>query len=171
MLMSDMDAYLERSLGFLLADTSRLIRKRFDRRTRELDLTRAQWRVLAQLRRREGINQSALAEILEIENITLGRHIDRLEEKGYVERRPDPKDRRMWRLFLKAEVQPIMDELKEISLLTREEVMAGIPAEDRERFIDTLLHIKANVTAKEAGEFPEEETVKKTAQGGGRRGS
>lgn len=169
--MSDMDAYLERSLGFLLADTSRLIRKRFDSRARELDLTRAQWRVLAQLRRREGINQSALAEILEIENITLGRHIDRLEEKGYVERRPDPKDRRMWRLFLKAEVQPIMDQLKDISILTREEVMVGIPNKDRERFIDTLLQIKANLTDKEFGDSLEDEVPMKTAQAGGRRGS
>ena len=76
--MPEYDAYLTRSLGFLLADTSRLVRERFDSRARTLGLTRAQWRVLSQLRRREGINQTALAVILEIENITLGRHIDRL---------------------------------------------------------------------------------------------
>ncbi len=81
---------LNRTLGFLLHDASRLMRKRVDRRARTLGLTRAQWRVLAQLRRREGINQSALADILEIENITMGRHIDRLEDAGWVERRPDP---------------------------------------------------------------------------------
>ncbi|MCK5089420.1 MAG: MarR family transcriptional regulator, partial [Hyphomicrobiaceae bacterium] len=68
------DPYLTRSLGFLLGDVSRLLRKRFDMRARELGLTRAQWRVLARLRRREGINQRNLAEILEIENITLTRH-------------------------------------------------------------------------------------------------
>ena len=74
------DYHLTRSLGFLLADCSRMMRKRFDARARERGLTRAQWRVLGQLRRREGINQTALAEILEIETITLGRHIDRLAD-------------------------------------------------------------------------------------------
>jgi len=165
-----MDEHLERSLGFLLADTSRLLRKRFDGRARELDLTRAQWRVLGQLRRREGINQSALAEILEIENITLGRHIDRLEEKGWVERRPDPKDRRMWRLFLKSEVQPIMDELKEISIQTRNEAMAGIPEDERERFIDTVLKIKTNLMERPPVDGDATET-KIAAGAGGRRGS
>ena len=72
------DPYLTRSLGFLLGDVSRLLRKRFDARAAMLGLTRAQWRVLARLRRREGINQTELAEILEIETITLGRHIDAL---------------------------------------------------------------------------------------------
>ncbi|MBT6882724.1 MAG: MarR family transcriptional regulator, partial [Rhodospirillaceae bacterium] len=85
---------MERSLGFLMADVSRLMRKRFDRRAHALGLTRAKWRVLARLRRREGINQTALADILEIEAITMGRHIDRLEENDWVERRPDPEDRR-----------------------------------------------------------------------------
>ncbi len=144
--MSNTDDHLERSLGFLLADTSRLLRLKFDARAKELGLTRAQWRVLAQLRRREGINQSALADILEIENITLARHIDRLEEKGWVERRSDPDDRRKWRLFLKAEVQPIMDQLREISVTIREEVMDGIPDDERDRFIETLFRIKTNLT-------------------------
>ena len=144
--MSEHDDHLERSLGFLLADTSRLLRLKFDAQAKELDLTRAQWRVLAQLRRREGINQSALADILEVENITLARHIDRLEEKGWVERRPDPDDRRKWRLFLKAEVQPIMDQLRDISVTIREEVMAGIPDKERDKFIDTLFRIKTNLT-------------------------
>jgi len=144
-LMSNPDDHLERSLGFLLADTSRLMRLEFDARARELDLTRAQWRVLAQLRRREGINQSALAEILEIENMTLARHIDRLAEKGWVERRADPDDRRKWRLFLKAEVKPVLAHMRQISLTIRQEVMAGIAPADADAFIDTLLRIKGNL--------------------------
>ena len=74
------------NVGFLLHDVSRLLRVRFDRRARALGLTRAQWRVLAHLAPRQGINQSGLAEILEVENITLGRHIDRLQR---THRRPD----------------------------------------------------------------------------------
>lgn len=140
------DPYLTRSLGFLLADVSRLVRRRFDSRASALGLTRAQWRVLAQLRRREGINQTALAEIMEIEPISLGRHIDRLVEKNFVERRADPRDRRAWRLYLKPEVQPILDRLRGMSTITRKEALQGISPEDAERFIDLLIKIKSNMT-------------------------
>jgi MarR family transcriptional regulator for hemolysin len=147
--MSD-DTYLTRSLGFLLGDVSRLIRQRFDDRADGLGLTRAQWRVLAQLRRREGINQSALAEILEIEPITLVRHIDRLVAKDFVERRPDPKDRRAWKLHLKEEVLPVLDRLRIISEQTLDEAMQGISAEQRERLIDALLVMKTNLVLLDA---------------------
>ena len=146
------DPYLSRSLGFLLADVSRLVRRRFDQRASSLGLTRAQWRVLAQLRRREGINQTALAEILEIEPITLGRHIDRLVEKGFVERRPDPADRRAWRLHLRSEVQPVLDRLREMSRLTSGEALAGLTAADADRLIEMLLAIKGNMLALDAAE-------------------
>ncbi|MHA1164005.1 MAG: MarR family winged helix-turn-helix transcriptional regulator [Alphaproteobacteria bacterium] len=139
------DPYLTRSLGFLLGDTSRLMRKRFDGRVRALGLTRAQWRVLARLRRREGINQTELAEILEIETITLGRHIDRLEAKGWVERRRDPNDRRAWNLFLNPKVQSVMDKMRVYSETTRKEALAGIAQSDSERLIDLLLQIKGNM--------------------------
>mgnify|MGYP000594859862 CR=1 FL=1 len=146
------DPYLTRSLGFLLADVSRLVRRRFDQRAGGLGLTRAQWRVLAQLRRREGINQTALAEILEIEPITLGRHIDRLVEKGFVERRPDPADRRAWRLHLLSEVQPVLNRMREMSAMTSREAFAGISDADRDRLIELLLTIKGNMQALDAAE-------------------
>ncbi len=158
--MSD-DAYLTRSLGFLLGDVSRLIRMRFDARAEELGLTRAQWRVLAQLRRREGINQSALAELLEIEPITLVRHIDRLVAKGLVERRPDPKDRRAWKLYLKEEVQPVLDQLRQLSEQTRNDALAGIPPEQRDQLIDNLLTMKVNLTALENSELVSPEKPKR----------
>lgn len=141
------DPYLTRSLGFLLADVSRLVRRRFDSRASALGLTRAQWRLLAQLRRREGINQSALAEIMEIEPISLSRHIDRLVEKQFVERRADPRDRRAWRLYLKPEVQPVLDRLRGMSTVTRKEALRGIPPEEAEHLIDLLIKIKGNMTA------------------------
>lgn len=144
------DPFLTRALGFLLADTSRLMRRRFDARAREIGLTRAQWRVLTQLRRREGINQTALAEIMEIEPISLGRHIDRLVDKQFVERRADPRDRRAWRLFLRLEAQPVLDRLRTVSNENRKEVLRGIPLEESEALIDTLLKIKANLAALEA---------------------
>lgn len=146
------DPYLTRSLGFLLGDVSRLMRKRFDMRAAGLGLTRAQWRVLARLRRREGINQKDLAELLEIENITLTRHIDRLEAKGWVERRRDPSDRRAWNLYLNPEVRPVLNKMRKLSEITRNEAMDGIPAENREELIDMLLHIKANLLALDESE-------------------
>lgn len=141
------DLYLTRSLGFLLADVSRLVRRRFDGRARTLGLTRAQWRVLGQLRRREGINQTELAEILEIETITLGRHIDRLEARGWVERRRDPADRRVWRLYLKEKAQPVLDQMRKLSEATRQEALGGIPEAEREQLIELLLKIKSNMIA------------------------
>lgn len=141
------DPYLTRSLGFLLGDVSRLLRTRFDMRARELGLTRAQWRVLARLRRREGINQKELAEILEIETITLTRHIDRLEAKGLIERRRDPSDRRAWKLYLNPKVQPILDRMRELSEKTRTEALDGISEGDSEQLIETLLRMKENLLA------------------------
>ncbi len=88
------------SVGFLLHDASRLMRAWFDERAQALGLTRAQWRVLVHLGPREGINQTALAEILELDTVTLSRHIDRLEKSGWVERRRDPGDRRAWLIHL-----------------------------------------------------------------------
>ena len=150
---------LNRTLGFLLHDASRLMRKRFDRRARTLGLTRAQWRVLAQLRRREGINQSALADILEIENITMGRHIDRLEDAGWVERRPDPEDRRAWRLYLAEKVQPILDGMRVLSNETREEALAGLSPDQRDILIEGLVTIKDNLLRREAAESEDDDAA------------
>ncbi len=158
------DPHLTRSLGFLLGDTSRLVRARFDTRARSLGLTRAQWRVLARLRRREGINQTELAEILEIETITLGRHIDRLEAKGWVERRRDPADRRAWNLYLCTKVQPVLDGLRAFSETTRKEALAGITQSDGERLIDLLLQIKDNMLELERAEKSSENAKKKAKE-------
>src|SRR6202171_4608396 len=100
---------LDTSFGFLLHDIARLMRQRFDQRARSLNLTRAQWQVLAHLQRHEGINQSGLAEILEIEPITIARLLDRMEEAGLVERRADPADRRARRLFLTERAKPMLE--------------------------------------------------------------
>lgn len=136
---------LERSLGFLLNDVSRLMRQRFDERARGLGLTRAQWRVLRHLRRYEGIKQRSLAEILEVETVTLGRHIDRLEDSGWVERRRDPADRRVWRLHLAEKSRPMIDRLTELSTEVREFALTGFSKVDRDRLIDSLLAMKDNL--------------------------
>ena len=88
------------TLGFLLHEVARLLRRRFEQNARDFGLTRSQWQVLAYLANNEGINQSGLADLLEIEPITLGRIVDRLQARGLIERHPDPSDRRVWLLHL-----------------------------------------------------------------------
>jgi DNA-binding MarR family transcriptional regulator len=139
------DENLDRSLGFLLNDVSRQMRSRFDRQARALGLTRAQWRVMMFLRRHEGARQNELAALLEVENVTLGRHIDRLEESGWVERRPDPADRRAWRLFLAAKSMPMLDKLAVFLIETRETALRGFSAREREKLIETLIRMKTNL--------------------------
>ena len=138
------------NVGFLLHDVSRLLRVRFDRRARTLGLTRAQWRVLAHLAPRQGINQSSLAEILEVENITLGRHIDRLEDTEWVVRRRDPGDRRAWRLFLTDKSRPVLDRMEVLAAETQEEAMADLSDGERDRLLKLLLSMKRSMAALEA---------------------
>jgi DNA-binding MarR family transcriptional regulator len=136
----------ERSFGFLLHDIARLLRKKFDQRARALGLSRSQWQVLVHLSRHEGINQSGLAEILEIENITLGRLIDRMEDSGWVARRLDPKDRRARLLYTTKKVAPVMERMHELAEETRNEALAGLSPKQRDQLIETLIAVRSNIS-------------------------
>ena len=137
------------SLGFLISDISRLMRKRFDERARLIGVTRAQWRTLSMLKRHEGSNQGMLAELLEIEPITVGRMIDRLEEAGLVERRRDPADRRVWRIHLTDAAQPVLAQLRALADAMFDEMMTGIAPDERERMHAALGVLHANLTLDE----------------------
>jgi MarR family transcriptional regulator, transcriptional regulator for hemolysin len=139
---------LDRSFGFLLHDIARLMRKRYEQRARPLGLTRAQWQVLAHLQRHEGINQSGLAELLEIEPITIGRLLDRMEEAGLVERRADPADRRARRLFLTERARPMLERGRVLGDEVRAEAFIGLDATERESLIDMLLRVRGNLSEK-----------------------
>lgn len=142
---------LSRNFGFILNDVARLMRTTFDRRVRSLGLTRSQWWVLNHLFRNDGITQSELADILEIEKPTLGRLLDRLEQKGWIRREADSADRRAKRIFLTEEVEPAMKAMRAAAAELRRDALAGLPAEQREAFVDTLLAIKSNLARSEAG--------------------
>ncbi len=142
---------LARNFGFLLNDVARLLRTAYDRRVRGLGLTRAQWWVLTHLFRIDGPTQSELAELLEIERPTLGRLLDRLEAKGLVRRVPDARDRRAWRIHLSEAVEPTMRTMREVAAELRRDALAGLSAEERERFVETLLVIKSNLLRLEGG--------------------
>lgn len=139
------------TVGFLLHDVSRLMRAEFDRRAHELGLTRAQWRVLVHLAPREGINQTALAEILELDAVTLGRHIDRLQRDGWIERRADPGDRRAWRLHVAEAVQPTLDRMSELAVETNAVALAGFAPDEHALLVRMLTQIKGNLGAAGGG--------------------
>jgi DNA-binding MarR family transcriptional regulator len=126
------------------------MRKRFEQNARELGLTRSQCQVLAHLARHDGIQQGALAEILEVEPITLTRILDRLEQAGLVERLAHPKDRRIRLLRLTEAAHPLLAEIFAIGALTRGEAMEGVADEDRDRLFDVLSRMKVNLIGKSA---------------------
>ena len=133
------------TLGFLLHDVARLLRKRFEQNARGSGLTRSQWQVLAYLAENEGINQSGLADLLEIEPITLGRIVDKLQVLGLVERRPDPSDRRVWLLHLTPAARPKLTLLHSLGVVTRGEALVGVSSADIEHLLKTLQALKANL--------------------------
>lgn len=137
---------MEETLAFLLADTTRQMRRRFDERARRSGATGTQWRTLKILERREGINQGQLAEMLEVEPITACRMIDRLEESGLVERRRDPADRRAWQIFLTEKSRPVLAELHVTAAGMIEDLLQGLSVAQREALIETLTVMRTNLS-------------------------
>jgi DNA-binding MarR family transcriptional regulator len=142
---------LSRNFGFILSDVARLLRTAFDRRVKSLGLTRSQWWVLNHLYRNDGITQSELAEILEVERATLGRLLDRLEAKGWVRREGHAGDRRAKRVFLTEEVEPALKAMRAAAAELRRDALTGISTEEQSRFVDALLAVKANLSRTDNG--------------------
>lgn len=137
--------HMSDSLGFLISDVSRLMRRRFDERARLIGVTRAQWRTLTTLSRHEGINQGGLADLLEVEPITLCRMIDRLEEAGLVERRRDPADRRAWQIFLTTKALPLLEQLRGMADSMIEHALYGLDEAKRTKLVAALDTIRTNL--------------------------
>ncbi|MDR2857477.1 MAG: MarR family transcriptional regulator [Novosphingobium sp.] len=141
---------MDENIGTMLAQVSRLLRRRFDERARGIGATRPQWLVLSLLSFNGGINQGGLAELLEVEPITLGRMIDRLQDAQLVERRPDPADRRAWRLFLTGKGQTLLDGLHPFALETYEMALEGVSEEDRAVTMAVLARMRGNLSRRQA---------------------
>src|SRR5205814_9454003 len=129
---------LGRCFAFLVNDVARRFGRRFDHNGRRLGLTRAQCRTLGYIARNEGINQAGLAELLEIRPMTLVRQIDRMEEAGWIERRPDPTDRRARRLFLTAKAWPVLGRIRNVANVTRDDALVRLTAHEAEQLIGWL---------------------------------
>jgi MarR family transcriptional regulator for hemolysin len=133
------------TLDFVLHDVAQLLRKRFEQSARGSGLTRSQWQVLAYLAQNEGINQSGLAELLDVEPITLGRIVDKLEMLGLIQRHPHPSDRRIWLLRLTTAARPKLTQVHKLGDVTRGEALAGVSEVDSARLLKTLQVLKANL--------------------------
>jgi DNA-binding MarR family transcriptional regulator len=141
---------MDANIGTMLAQVSRLLRRSFDARARDMGVTRAQWQVLGVLFYNAGINQGGLAELLEVEPITAGRMIDRLQDAQMVERRADPADRRAWRLHLTDKGQRLLDELRPFAHETYEIALEGVSEAERAALMETLGRMRANLSRRQA---------------------
>lgn len=136
---------LEREIAINIMDVARMLRTYADQRARQFGISRAQWVVLMRLDRSEGLKQSELADILDLQPISLTRLLDRLADNGLIERRPDPNDRRANRLYLTPAARPLLVQLGDLGQEVMSEVLGGIDAQTRERLLRDLIGMKDNL--------------------------
>jgi MarR family transcriptional regulator, transcriptional regulator for hemolysin len=141
-----MKRHIERDPLVLIHDVARLLRTRADARARMFGMTRAQWMILVRLESHPGISQNELAALIEVEPITVARLIDRLQTRGFVERRADPADRRIWRLHLTSGSAPMLKEVARVRGELNEMLIANLPAKELENAMECLLQMKNNLT-------------------------
>ena len=132
-------------IGYVLSDVARLIRTVFDRRVRDIGLTRAQWLVLTRLYRRPGASQTELADMLEIDRASAGRMIDRMQKNGWVERRADSDDRRINRLYLTADARRAHKNMWAIAEATVDDALAPLSTSEREQFTRLAARVKGQL--------------------------
>jgi MarR family transcriptional regulator, transcriptional regulator for hemolysin len=136
---------LNREFAFMLNDVARMLRTYADQRAAQFGITRAQWAVLVRLDRSEGLKQSELAEILDLQPISLTRLLDKLCECGLIERRADPVDRRAKRLFLTPAARPLLEKLGDLGEDLMATALAGVERESVERMVAQLGIVKENL--------------------------
>lgn len=149
--------------AFLIHDVSRLRRVMFDRIVRNLGTSRSQWWVLAFLSRDDGSPQTNLADELDVGKVALGGLIDRLEEAGMVERRPDRIDRRVKRVFLTREGRKLVSQNKQLDKRMNETTLQGVSESDFEITMRTLETMKSNLLAAMESGAAEESKVSSAA--------
>lgn len=132
------------TLPFEIGETAHALRKAFDRLAVGMGVTRAQWKVLFKLTRKPGLRQVELADMLELEPITLCRIVDRLEEGGLVERSRDPEDRRAWRLNVTPKAKPLIEKLQGVGAELVDQAFAGIDPKDIETTRKVLAQAREN---------------------------
>ena len=141
--MSNTDQYI----GVVISDVARLLRTEFDRRVRKLGLTRPQWLLLTRLHRHPGASHSELADMLEVEKATAGRMIERLEANGWVERRAEPGDRRVKRVYLTAEAERVHKRIWPVAESTVEDALADLTSQESKQLMALLVRVKTTLAS------------------------
>jgi DNA-binding MarR family transcriptional regulator len=142
---NDMRGSVDINFLFALGELHRLVRAYADKQAARFGMTRAQWAVLAKVERYEGLKQSELAEMMDMQPITLTRLIDKLCDNGWIERRGDDKDRRVNRLYLRKAARPLLSKLAELRSELTATALDGISPADAQRLLGQLEQIKENV--------------------------
>jgi len=136
-----------REIAVNIMDVARMLRTYADQRARQFGISRAQWVVLIRLDRSEGLKQSELAEILDLQPISLTRLLDRLAKNGLIERRADPNDRRANRLYLTPAARPLLEQLAKLGTDMMETVLDGLDSKANDRLLRNLTLMKDNLRA------------------------
>lgn len=139
-------SFSERPLGELLADAMRLLRRDFYARAQGLNLTPALARLLLFVNRAPGSRQAELAAAMEITPVTLGRMIDRLVERRYLRRVPDPADRRAFRVHVDRAGEPLVAQLHALGARTAARAMHGISKGEYAILVRHLTRIIRNLS-------------------------
>jgi MarR family transcriptional regulator for hemolysin len=134
-----------RQLAVAMIDSARLLKTYADQQARQFGISHAQWAVLARLDRTEGLKQSELAELLDLQPISLTRLLDRLAANGLIERKPDPTDRRANRLYLTPAARPLLNRLLELGGGIMEDVLDGLDQKRAEHLLRDLEAVKTNL--------------------------
>ena len=134
------------SLGFVLSDVARHLRRHFNRKVQDLGLTQAQWQVLFYVARHEGCRQIQVADALDMQPISVARIIDRMQAAGWVERHSDPADRRAFNVYLCDKATPMLQQMKKMGQETRTQALQGIAPAEQEKLLQMLLTMRHNLT-------------------------
>jgi DNA-binding MarR family transcriptional regulator len=159
-------------IGVVISDVARLLRTEFDRRVRKLGITRSQWLVLTRLHRNPGASHSELADMLEVEKATVGRMVDRLEANGWVERRSEPDDRRVKRVYLTKEAERVHKRIWRVAEDTVDAALVDLAGPERKQLMTLLQRIKKTLVSADDGEgtrdAPATATRRRTSVANGR---
>ncbi|WP_414831646.1 MarR family winged helix-turn-helix transcriptional regulator [Afifella sp. YEN Y35] len=134
------------SLGFLITDAARLLRRRFEQNSRQFGMTAAQLHIMGRLSKIEGINQAGLAALLDMEPITVCRHVDRMETAGLIERRQDPNDRRVRTLHITDKGRELLPDMRNLANEIFEEAQSGLSEGTRATLLTALERIVSNLS-------------------------
>lgn len=151
-------------LGFLIHDSARLFRKRFEKKGALYGLSAAQWRLLVRLVKDEGVAQARLAELLEIEPISVSRLLDRMEEGGWIERRQDASDRRVRMIFPTDKSRQAFAAIKAVAGEVYDVALAGLTDEERLILVKGLSTIIENLSDGDAPPADQTDAAKGNAK-------